>query len=308
MLSCTLHAPAKINLYLEVIGQRPDNFHELVMVLQSIALGDRLELSPNGTEAFRVHCNHPEVPRDSRNLALQAAELMARQFPAAFAQFGGTDIYIQKNIPLGAGLAGGSADAAAVLMGLDLIWNLGLTQGELGDLGARLGSDVPFCLQGGTMLATGRGEKLAPLPPVNCPLVLGKHRSLSVATPWAYRTYREQFASTYPPVSEFGSQRQHVQPLLTQIARGGEVVAYLRNDLERIVLPAYPQVEQLRQAFLAAGASGVLMSGSGSAVFALGESAAQVEGIFQQVRLAIPDQDLDLWITHTTPGGVKVID
>ncbi|MCY7286637.1 MAG: 4-(cytidine 5'-diphospho)-2-C-methyl-D-erythritol kinase, partial [Cyanobacteria bacterium CAN_BIN43] len=131
MHSYSLIAPAKINLYLEIIGDRPDGYHELAMLLQSIDLADRVDLRLNGTQAIRVHCDEPEVPLDERNLAYKAAALMAEEFSEAYSRYGGVEISIHKRIPIGAGLAGGSTDAAAVLVGLNLMWSLGLTQSEL---------------------------------------------------------------------------------------------------------------------------------------------------------------------------------
>ncbi len=121
MHSYTLLAPAKINLYLEIVGDRPDGFHELVMVMQTVALCDRITLRPNGLQEFRLFCSHPLVPQDSSNLAHRAATLMAKEFPRLFANYGGIDITIEKHIPVAAGLAGGSTNAAAVLVGIDLI-------------------------------------------------------------------------------------------------------------------------------------------------------------------------------------------
>ncbi|WP_206496051.1 4-(cytidine 5'-diphospho)-2-C-methyl-D-erythritol kinase, partial [Micrococcus sp. KRD153] len=124
--------------------------------------------------------------------------LMAAEFPDSFAQFGGVEISIDKRIPIAAGLAGGSSNAAAVLVGLDLLWQLGLTQSQLEELGSQIGSDVPFCIAGGTAIATGRGEKLSPLPSVdNLYVVLGKYRNLDVPTAWAYQTYRASFGGSY---------------------------------------------------------------------------------------------------------------
>ena len=197
MHSYTLIAPAKINLYLEIIGDRPDGYHELVMLLQSIDLADRLKMRPNGTQAIRLHCNHPQVPLDESNLAYRAAQLMKKQFPQAFANWGGVDITIEKHIPVAAGLAGGSTDAAAVLVGLDLIWELGLTQPELQTLAAQLGSDVPFCIAGGTAIATGRGEQLDAIDDLtNLWVVMAKYHSLSVSTAWAYQTYKQRFGDS----------------------------------------------------------------------------------------------------------------
>ena len=188
MRSYSLIAPAKINLYLEIIGNAPGGYHELAMVLQSISLADRVHLRANGTQRFQCHCNNAQVPGDRTNLAYRAAELMAKQFPEAFSRYGGVDIYIQKQIPVAAGLAGGSSNAAAVLVGVNLMWQLGLTQPQLQQLAAQFGSDIPFCVSGGTALATGRGEILEPLPDLGqLSVVLAKYRSLEISTAWALR-------------------------------------------------------------------------------------------------------------------------
>jgi 4-diphosphocytidyl-2-C-methyl-D-erythritol kinase len=312
MHAYSLLAAAKINLYLEIVGSRPDGYHELIMVMQSIELADPIDLRSNGTDRFRVHCQHPAVPQDQTNLAYRAAELMATTFPKAFEQYGGIDITIQKQIPVGAGLAGGSTDAAGVLVGIDLLWKLGLTHDELQELGAKLGSDVPFCIAGGTMLATGRGEELTPLPEVDLFLVLGKYHSLSVSTAWAYQTYRQQFSHSYiSDAASLEARRQHIHsgPMVQAIAQRdpAQIAKLLHNDLEKVVLPAHPQVQALRNAFQHAGAIGAMMSGSGPTVFALAESPAHAQQIQQQVRAILSDPDLDLWVTHTTHAGIQVI-
>ncbi|KGF72566.1 4-diphosphocytidyl-2C-methyl-D-erythritol kinase [Neosynechococcus sphagnicola sy1] len=308
----SLLAAAKINLYLEILGDRPDGYHELIMVMQSVALTDQIDLHPNGTQLFRIHCDHPQVPTDQSNLAYRAAQLMATELPQAFAQFGGVDITIHKQIPVGAGLAGGSANAAAVLVGLDLLWNLGLTRSELQALGAHLGSDVPFCIAGGTLLATGRGEALAPLPDVHLWVVLGKYRSLSVSTAWAYQTYRQQFQSSYVwDLSSLETRRQRVHSgtMINAIAHGDnpQIAQLLHNDLERVVLPAHPSVLQLRKVFQEAGALGTMMSGSGPTVFALATSQTQAQQIQQQVQSVLPDPDLQLWVAPTTSTGIQLL-
>lgn len=311
MRSYTLTAPAKINLSLEILGDRADGFHELVMVMQSVALADQIRVRANGTDELRVHCDHPQVPLDSSNLAYRAADLMRQQFPQAFARFGGVDITIQKNIPIGAGLAGGSSNAAAVLIGLDLLWELGLTQSEIQDLGAILGSDVPFCIVGGTALATGRGEKIDPLPTLEQGhLVLGKHRSLSVSTPWAYKTYRQQFSESYLQANDqqHRVKQMHSGPMIGAIARRDipKISQLLYNDLEKVVLPEYPQVAELREAFQRSNVLGTMMSGSGPTVFALVESPSQAERVKQKVGQELSNPDLELWVTQFTPFGVKV--
>ena len=313
MQSYSLIAPAKINLYLEIIGDRPDGYHELAMILQSIALADRLTLRANGIEQIRVRCDDPQVPTDRSNLAYIAAALMAKQFPQLFAQYGGVDIAIEKRIPMGAGLAGGSADAAAVLIGIDLLWNLGLTQIELQELAALIGSDIPFCIAGGTAIATGRGERLSPLPSLDkLYVVLAKYRSIAVSTPWAYKTYRQQFGHTYLADADAQSRRkQQVRSgaLVSAINQrdGKRIGELLQNDLEKAVLPAYPQVAQLRQTLSNLETLGVMMSGSGSTVFALVESQANAEQVRQQLRSQIADPDLEIWVTQLISRGVQVI-
>ncbi|MGK7944862.1 MAG: 4-(cytidine 5'-diphospho)-2-C-methyl-D-erythritol kinase [Microcystaceae cyanobacterium] len=313
MRSYTLLAPAKVNLYLEIIGDRPDGFHELVMVLQSIDLTDIISIDPNGTDKIRLHCQHPDVPTDSTNLAYKAAQLMGKQFPKAFANFGGVDISIDKQIPVAAGLAGGSTDGAAVLVGLNLLWGLGLTHIELGELGAQLGSDIPFCLSGGTAIATGRGEKLDPLPDLeNISLVLAKYESMAVSTPWAYQSYRQAFQHTYITEPQNIQQRtDHVQSgqLVSAISHQNikEIGHYLHNDLEKIVLPEYPKVKKLREIMAQAGGMGTMMSGSGPTVFTLCQSEAEAKQVFDKVRESIPDPDLGIWLTKFTSSGIKVI-
>jgi 4-diphosphocytidyl-2-C-methyl-D-erythritol kinase len=312
MRSYSLIAPAKINLYLEIIGDRPDGFHELVMVLQSIALADQVQVRAIGSDTIRILCNHPAVPQDETNLAYQAAALMRREFPAAQAQWGGVEIEIEKRIPIGAGLAGGSANAAAALVGINLLWQLGLTQLELQDLAAQLGSDIPFCVTGGTALATGRGELLDPLPDLHdVHLVLAKYRDLPVSTPWAYRTYRQQFGHTYPcgpDDLECRKQQVHASGMLAAIAQQdpSKIAQLLKNDLEQVVLPEYPQVQALRDRFQSIGVMGTMMSGSGSTVFALVESEQRAEQVKAQMQAAITDVDLDLWVTKFNQSGVRL--
>lgn len=311
--SYTLLAPAKINLYLEIIGDRPDGFHELVMILQSISLCDRLHLHPNGREQFRIFCSSEQVPSDQTNLAYKAAQLMRQQFPQHFANYGGVDITIEKNIPVAAGLAGGSANAAAVLVGIDLIWKLGLTLSELQTLAAQLGSDVPFCLSGGTAIATGRGEKLDSIQPLeNLWLVLAKYNNLAVSTAWAYQTYRQQFYDTYMRDDQRINQRTkqiHSGPLVSAIIHkeSAKIGQLLHNDLEKVVLKEYPTyVAQLRETMQRMGGLGTMMSGSGPSVFTLCESASQAKQIQKSVFEAIPDPNLGIWLAQLVNTGISV--
>lgn len=313
MKSYTLIAPAKINLHLEILGIRPDNYHELVMVMQTIDLADRVEISSIDTDNIILHCGHPQVPLDRTNLAYRAAELMQQEFPDALLEYGGVEITLHKHIPIAAGLAGGSGNAAAVLVGLDLLWELGLTQSDLQKLGGRLGTDVPFCISGGTAIATGRGDAISPLPSLEgIYVVLGKYQSLEVSTPWAYTTYRHEFEHEYAPELASVADRSHhihsgdlVRAIVAQDAV--KVGKLLYNDLEKVVLPSYPLVSQLRSQFQRHPNLGTMMSGSGPTVFSLAASQAQAETLYHQVRAAITDPDLELFVARLCDRGVRVI-
>jgi 4-diphosphocytidyl-2-C-methyl-D-erythritol kinase len=306
-----LRAAAKINLYLEILGHRPDGFHELIMVMQSLDLADVVTVKSHGGSGIYLHCDHPQVPKDHTNLAYRAAALMMQTFPKAAAH-GGVDITIEKKIPIGAGLAGGSADAAATLVGIELLWQLGLTQQELQGLGAQLGSDIPFCISGGTALATGRGEQLDTLQGLTgLYAVLGKYHRLSVSTPWAYQTYRAQFGDDYLDLATTGADRGaaiHSGPIMGAIAHqdSATIGQLLHNDLEKVVLTAHPQVTKLKTVMAQAGGLGTLMSGSGPTVFTLAQTREEAEAIAQQVKDRLPDPDLGLWVTQFAPIGVQL--
>ncbi|MDY7005966.1 MAG: 4-(cytidine 5'-diphospho)-2-C-methyl-D-erythritol kinase [Cyanobacteriota bacterium] len=312
MRSYSLIAPAKINLYLEIIGDRPDGYHELAMVLQSISLADRIDIRAIGIETIVVRCEHPLVPPDADNIAYRAASLIGKQFPDVFARYGGVEITIDKQIPVAAGLAGGSTDAAAVLVGLDLMWELGLTQGELQELGAQLGSDVPFCISGGTALATGRGEILSPLPNLDqLYVVLAKYKNLSISTPWSYRAYRQEFGDTYiddTEARESSIQRVHSGPMVSAIAQQDniEIGKLLHNDLEKVALPEYPQLLKLKEAFASQNVLGTMMSGSGPTIFALTESLAQAQEVEATVKGKMADPGLEFWIAQFNSSGITI--
>jgi 4-diphosphocytidyl-2-C-methyl-D-erythritol kinase len=313
----TLLANAKINLYLEIIGSRPDGFHELVMVMQSVALADHITLRPVKAPNISIECDHPLVPTDSTNLAYKAVSLLQKRFPNRTNQQGGVEILIEKKIPVGAGLAGGSSNAAATLFGLDILWDLGLTRVELQELGAELGSDVPFCLVGGCAIATGRGEAINPIPnPPKLHAVLAKYTSLSVSTPWAYKAYRQQFEHTYVPLDKLASleerrSRVHSGPMVKAIGSHdtAAIGTHLSNDLEKVVLPAHPKVAQLKEAMQTITAQhsgiGTMMSGSGPTVFALAKTAEQAQAILNAVSQTINDPDLQLHTAEFTSRGIR---
>jgi 4-diphosphocytidyl-2-C-methyl-D-erythritol kinase len=320
MREYSLIAPAKINLFLGIVGDhfdqgtppQPDGFHELVMVMQSIDLADRVTVTETRDRGITVTCDDGDVPQDQTNLAYKAAALMQQQFPDRAAQHGGIAIAIQKNIPMGAGLAGGSADCAAVLVGIDLLWELGLTQAELQTIAAQIGSDIPFCISGGTALATGRGEIIDPLTDLDqLYVVLAKYRDLPVSTPWAYKAFRQQFGTTYPSTPAANHTKQQSLrsgAMLTAIHHRDnvQIAQRLDNDLEKVVLPAYPQIQALRDAFGAMPVLGTMMSGSGSTVFALCATEREATQVRDQMRQQFPDPNLGLWVTKFCGAGVRL--
>jgi len=250
-----IRARAKINLTLDVVGRRPDGYHELASVMQEIELADTLVLEP--AEDISLVVDPPVVPAGEDNLVLQAARLLQ--------EYGGVRrgaaLRLRKRIPVGAGLGGGSADAAAALKGLNRLWRLGLDPGTLAELGARLGSDIPFCLTGGTALVTGRGEVVEPLPYLpRAELVLVKP-DLTVSTAEVYRGWDERGLT---------GGRATPAMLGAVLVRDWRAVAVcLANDLEKVTCARHPEVLSVKQHLERAGALGVLMSGSGPAVFSL---------------------------------------
>jgi len=251
-----LAAYAKINLTLDVLGDRPDGFHEVAMIMQSIDLHDIVEIqeAPSG---ISVSSDAGDLACDRTNLAFRAAEAVKNRYDIAK----GVKIHLTKRIPLAAGLAGGSSDAAAVLKGLDRLWKLGLSSGELEELAAGLGSDVPFCLWGGTVLATGRGEILNPLPDMpNCGIVLAK-MPFEVSTAWVYQNYKAERVDSHP----------NNEAMMDAISRQdrGAIATGLCNVLESVTLVAYEELVLLKSRMKQAGALGVLMSGSGPTIFAV---------------------------------------
>ena len=196
MGTITVAAPAKVNLHLEVLGLRPDGFHELAMVMQSIDLADRLTFRNRADAQIELSCDDPSLSLGDDNLIVRAARLLRDR--SGFSELGAS-IALSKRIPIGAGLAGGSSDGAATLVGLNDLWGLGHTQAQLERFAADLGSDMPFCVSGGRQLCFGRGEQLEPCPEMPTPLavLLVKDPTVSVSTPWAYQRCRELHGGSY---------------------------------------------------------------------------------------------------------------
>jgi 4-diphosphocytidyl-2-C-methyl-D-erythritol kinase len=282
---------AKINLTLDVLYKREDGFHQVEMIMQAIELADILSLDERKNGVISVASNIARLPCDHRNLAYRAAVLIKEACQVT----SGVHIFLEKNIPVAAGLAGGSADAASVLLGLNNLWRLGLSIQELEILGAKLGSDVPFCLRGGTMLAKGRGELLEPLADLKpCYVVLAK-LPIGVSTAWVYRQYRDQNVKEHPDTSG-------VRACLTQGDLTG-VANRLCNVLESVTIPVHPQIKELKRSMMQHGAMASLMSGSGPTVFGLVEDQAGAEYIAKKLR---SQSAANIFVTKTVgkSGGI----
>ncbi|ASS97799.1 MULTISPECIES: 4-(cytidine 5'-diphospho)-2-C-methyl-D-erythritol kinase [Geobacillus] len=268
----SIKAPAKINLSLDVLYKRPDGYHEVKMVMTTIDLADRIELVALPEEdAVRIVSQNRFVPDDCRNLAYQAAKLLKETFSIRQ----GVAISITKHIPVAAGLAGGSSDAAATLRGLNKLWQLGLTVDELAELGAKIGSDVAFCVYGGTALATGRGEIITPIAsPPPCWVVLAKP-PIGVSTAEVYRNLELDRVS-HPDVDAM--VRAIEQQDYAAICR------LVGNVLEEVTLKKYPEVAHIKEQMKRFGADAVLMSGSGPTVFGLIEHDSRMQRVYNGLR------------------------
>jgi len=265
-------APAKINLMLDVLHKRPDGFHEVEMVMTMIDLADRLEMSEQKRDTIIITSQAGYIPLDEKNLAFQAARLIKERYDVRK----GVHIHLDKKIPVAAGLAGGSSDAAATLRGLNRLWGLNIPKEELLKLGAELGSDVPFCVSGGTALATGRGEVLKPIPsPPQCWVIVAKP-PINVSTAEVYGRLRSDQIQVHPSAER----------MIGALEQGSfhQMCKELGNVLEEVTLKMHPEVQQLKEGMLKLGADGALMSGSGPTVFGLVSKESKVARIYNGLR------------------------
>ena len=272
----SVEANAKINLTLDILGVRSDGYHEVEMVMQSVGLFDtiRLEKQPEG---ISLRLDAAELPADETNLAWKAARI----FLDVYKIQSGVSIAVEKRIPIAAGLAGGSTDAAGVLIGMNRLFEKRLSANALCELGQKIGSDVPFCIEGGTMLATGRGEILRRLPDLPAVSVILAKPPVSVSTAWAYKTF-DRIGSAHHP---------DTKAMLAALSeKNQEIVAHsLVNVLEEVTIREHPIIATYKRILTDNGALASLMSGSGPTVFGLAESRENAEKAAQALSRAYPD-------------------
>ncbi|RKN65738.1 4-(cytidine 5'-diphospho)-2-C-methyl-D-erythritol kinase [Paenibacillus ginsengarvi] len=265
-------APAKINLLLDVLRKREDGYHEVEMVMTMIDLADRLEMQELPRDTIIISSQAGYIPLDEKNLAFQAARLIKERYDVR----SGVYIHLDKRIPVAAGLAGGSSDAAAALRGLNRLWKLNIGTEELQKLGAELGSDVPFCVTGGTAIARGRGEKLEPIEgPPQCWVILAKP-PIHVSTQEIYGRLQAGAIAQHPSTADM--QRA------IRDKRFADVCAAMGNVLEDVTIRHYPEVKQIKELMLRLGADGAMMSGSGPTVFGLVQKQSKVARIYNGLR------------------------
>ncbi len=302
-------APAKINLHLEVLGLRQDGFHELAMLMQSIDLFDEIDFLKTNNAKINLTSNDPTLSIGEDNLIVRAAKLMI-----GFAEDKqlGAQIHLKKNIPIGAGLAGGSSDAAATVIGLNQLWELGLSIEEMEGIAAELGSDVPFCLEGGTQLCFGRGESLEPVNiddlAAQMAIVLVKDPKVEVSTPWAYRHYKERKYRSYLKLEkDFQAKRQLLREAgwlnpLTPLSPPP-----LRNDLQEVIEPAIPAVKNALD-FLSSleGVLSIAMSGSGPSCFAIFPNFNSAQMALNNNKKRLELSGLKAWSCSFRTKGVDV--
>lgn len=255
MEQCALKAYAKVNLTLDVIGKRPNGYHEVRMIMQQIDLHDDIILTPK-EKGIELATNSPFIPRDHRNIAYKAAQIMLERYDIK----SGLHIKINKRIPVAAGLAGGSTDAAAVIKGINVLFKLNLSLEEQMAIGLELGADVPFCIMGGAALAEGIGEKLTPIKGFKDGWMVLAKPNIGVSTKEVYEQLKWDQISRHPDT----------KAMLEAIECGEThgVSEELCNVLEEVTIGLYPAVKELKDRFYEYGAFGVLMSGSGPSVFA----------------------------------------
>ena len=286
-----LKALAKINLGLDVLRRREDGYHEVKMIMQTISLHDDLEIRRIKTPEIQVKTNLYYLPTNENNLVYKAAKLLMDEFGIKE----GVAIQLKKRIPVAAGMAGGSTDGAAVLWGMNQMYGLGLSRQELMERGVKLGADVPYCVQRGTALAEGIGERLSVLPSMpKCTILIAKP-GISVSTKFVYENLH---ANDLKP-----EQHPDVDRMIEAMKEKNLDLLCERmgNVLDTVTIPAYPVIQEIKEHMMACGAAGAMMSGSGPTVFGIFHSPVQAKAAMKDLKVNGLAKQLYL----TTPYNVK---
>ena len=269
----TRKAYAKINLGLDVVRRLPNGYHEVRMIMQNVGIYDVLTFA-KAEEGITLQVDNQEIPADGNNLVCKAAKLLLETADIR----GGVRITLEKNIPIAAGMAGGSTDAAAAFLGINELYEIGYDIEQLKTLGVKIGADVPYCIQGGTALAEGIGEVLSELPaPPACYLLIAKP-DINVSTKFVYENLRANELEYHPDIDGM------LKALNSGDLKG--ITGRLGNVLETVTVPAYPIIQEIKNLMLAAGAENALMSGSGPTVFGMFMEKERAEAAAKEIRKA----------------------
>ena len=290
-----LQAFAKINLGLDVLGKREDGYHEVRMIMQTIRMYDQLDMRKSVEPGIHLTTNKKYIPVDENNLVWRAAKLMMDTCGI----MEGVSIHLHKVIPVAAGMAGGSSDAAATLVGMNRLFHCGLSKEKLMELGVQIGADVPYCVLRGTALAEGIGEKLTVLPPMpDCWILIGKP-GISVSTKYVYTTLDLNTDTVHPDID--GMKKALEDGNLYGITER------MGNVLQDVTIPAYPEVERIKEQMKALGAVNAMMSGSGRTVFGIFDNEEKAQKACQKLRESGSCQQVFLTVPFNNYGG-KTID
>ena len=290
-----LQAFAKINLGLDVLGKREDGYHEVRMIMQTIRMYDQLDMRKSVEPGIHLTTNKKYIPVDENNLVWRAAKLMMDTCGI----IEGVSIHLHKVIPVAAGMAGGSSDAAATLVGMNPLFHCGLSKEKLMELGVQIGADVPYCVLRGTALAEGIGEKLTVLPPMpDCWILIGKP-GISVSTKYVYTTLDLNTDTVHPDID--GMKKALEDGNLYGITER------MGNVLQDVTIPAYPEVERIKEQMKTLGAVNAMMSGSGPTVFGIFDNEEKAQEACQKLRESGSCQQVFLTVPFNNYGG-KTID
>ena len=290
-----LQAFAKINLGLDVLGKREDGYHEVRMIMQTIRMYDQLDMRKSVEPGIHLTTNKKYIPVDENNLVWRAAKLMMDTCGI----IEGVSIHLHKVIPVAAGMAGGSSDAAATLVGMNRLFHCGLSKEKLMELGVQIGADVPYCVLRGTALAEGIGEKLTVLPPMpDCWILIGKP-GISVSTKYVYTTLDLNTDTVHPDID--GMKKALEDGNLYGITER------MGNVLQDVTIPAYPEVERIKEQMKTLGAVNAMMSGSGPTVFGIFDNEEKAQKACQKLRESGSCQQVFLTVPFNYYGG-KTID
>ena len=287
-----LRALAKINLGLDILRKREDGYHEVRMIMQTIQMYDVLEMKRVRKPGISLSVNYSYIPNDERNLVYKAAKLLMDEFQVK----GGVDIHLEKFIPVAAGMAGGSSDAAAALVGINRMFQLGLTKRQLMERGVQIGADVPYCVMRGTALAEGIGEKLTSLPGVPmCYVLIGKP-GINVSTKFVYGNLHLDEVTEHPDIDGM------VEAIRNHDLYG--ITDRMGNVLESVTCPAYPVIDEIKAQMMKNGAVNAMMSGSGPTVFGIFDDPDKAEFARDQLKISGLSKQTFL-TTVSKPGGTK---